>query len=132
LAQKLRSVLAAGGFDPPWVRDLALGVQAEDDEVRLVLRKCTVQREVYQVVRDLFYHRDSIGVLARKLRGLYEQAGCVEAADFRDSIGLGRKRTIQVLEFFDRVGYTRRTARGRVLRADSSWYEAEGVAAETG
>ncbi len=132
LAQQVLSVLAAGGFDPPWVRDIALGVQAMDDEVRLVLRKCTVRREVYQVVRDLFYHRDSIGVLARKLRGVYEQAGFVEAADFRDSIGLGRKRTIQVLEFFDRVGYTRRTPRGRVLRADSSWYEGEGVAAGTG
>jgi selenocysteine-specific elongation factor len=91
-----------------------------------------VQREVYQVVRDLFYHRDSIRALARHLRGLYEQAGVVEAAGYRDSIGLGRKRTIQVLEFFDRVGYTRRTPRGRVLRADSSWHEAEGVIVATG
>ena len=127
LAQKLQSALAAGRFDPPWVRDLALEVRAGDDEVRLVLRKCTVQHEVYQVVRDLFYHRDSIRALARELRSLYQQRGCVEAADYRDSIGLGRKRTIQVLEFFDRVGYTRRTPRGRVLRADSSWHEADSV-----
>ncbi len=132
LAQKLQSALAAGGFDPPWVRDLTVAVRADADEVRLVLRKCMVQREVYQVVRDLFYHRDSIRALARELRNLYEQAGLVEAADYRDSIGLGRKRTIQVLEFFDRVGYTRRTPRGRVLRADSSWHEAESVIVATG
>jgi selenocysteine-specific elongation factor len=62
--------------------------------------------------------------LAGQLRSLYEQHGLVEAADYRDSIGLGRKRTIQVLEFFDRVGYTRRTPRGRAVRADSSWREA--------
>ncbi|MEA3151253.1 MAG: selenocysteine-specific elongation factor, partial [Gammaproteobacteria bacterium] len=127
LAKKLQSVLAAGSFDPPWVRDLALAVRVGDDEVRGVLRKCMVQREVYQVVRDLFYHRDSIRELARKLRNLSEQRGFVEAADYRDSIGLGRKRTIQLLEFFDRVGYTRRTPRGRVLRADSSWHEADWV-----
>jgi selenocysteine-specific elongation factor len=127
LAQKLRSALAAGGFDPPWVRDLALAVRTDDEEVRLVLRKCMVQRDVYQVVRDLFYHRDSIRALAGELRSLYEQRGFVEAADYRDSIGLGRKRTIQVLEFFDRVGYTRRTPRGRVLRADSSWHETDSV-----
>ena len=90
-----------------------------------MLRKCMVQREVYQVVRDLFYHRDGIHTLARELRSLYQQRGCVEAAGFRDSIGLGRKRTIQLLEFFDRVGYTRRTPRGRVLRADSSWHETD-------
>jgi selenocysteine-specific elongation factor len=132
LAQKLQSALGAGGFDPPWVRDLALVLRADDDEVRGVLRKCAVQHEVYQVVRDLFYHRDSMVALARKLRGLYQQAGFVEAAAYRDSIGLGRKRTIQVLEFFDRVGYTRRTPRGRVLRADSSWHEADGVIVGTG
>jgi selenocysteine-specific elongation factor len=127
LAEKLQSALAAGHFDPPWVRELALKVRVDDDEVRLVLRKCMMQREVYQVVRDLFYHRDSIRALARELRRLYQQRGCVEAADYRDSIGLGRKRTVQVLEFFDRVGYTRRTPSGRVLRADSSWHDADSV-----
>ncbi|HEX2791663.1 MAG TPA: selenocysteine-specific translation elongation factor [Steroidobacteraceae bacterium] len=124
LAQKLQIALAAGRFDPPWVRELAHAVPADEEEVRRVLRKCTVQCEVYEVVRDLFYHRDSIRALAQQLHSLYQQHGLVEAADYRDSIGLGRKRTIQVLEFFDRVGYTRRTPRGRVLRADSSWREA--------
>jgi selenocysteine-specific elongation factor len=124
LAQKLQAALAAGRFDPPWVRDLAHAVPVDDEEVRRVLRKCAVLGEVYEVVRDLFYHCDSIRALAGQLRSLYEQHGLVEAADYRDSIGLGRKRTIQVLEFFDRVGYTRRTPRGRAVRADSSWREA--------
>jgi selenocysteine-specific elongation factor len=125
LAQQLQSALASGRFDPPWVRDLALAVRAADGEVRQVLHKCTVQREVYQVVRDLFYHRDAIRSLARALRALAEQQDFIEAAAYRDLIGLGRKRAIQVLEFFDRVGYTRRTPRGRVLRADSSWHETD-------
>ena len=127
LGRKLQSALAAGQFDPPWVRELALSVRAEDDEVRLVLRKCALQGEVYQVVRDLFYHRDATRTLARALRALAEKQGFVEAAAYRDLIGVGRKRTIQVLEFFDRVGYTRRTPRGRVLRADSSWHETDVV-----
>jgi selenocysteine-specific elongation factor len=127
LAQQLQTALAAGRFDPPWVRELAHAVPTDDEEVRRVLRKCTVLCEVYEVVRDLFYHRDSIRALAGQLRSLYEQRGLVEAADYRDSIGLGRKRTIQVLEFFDRVGYTRRTPRGRVLRTDSSWREANNL-----
>jgi selenocysteine-specific elongation factor len=124
LAQKLQTALAAAGFDPPWVRELAQAVPIDDEEVRRVLRKCALLCEVYEVVHDLFYHRDSIRALSVQLRSLYEQRGLVEAADYRDSIGLGRKRTIQVLEFFDRVGYTRRTLRGRVLRDDSSWREA--------
>jgi selenocysteine-specific elongation factor len=123
LAQKLQFAMIAGGFDPPWVRELAVTVQASDDEVRLVLRKCAVQGEVCQIVRDLFYHRECVRELARVLKGLAQDREVVEAAQYRDAIGVGRKRTIQILEFFDRVGYTRRTRNARALRVDSSWHD---------
>jgi selenocysteine-specific elongation factor len=124
LAPKLNAAIAAGRFDPPWVRDLARTVgAAPEDEVRAVLRKCVVQGAVYQIVHDLFYHRDCVRELARIMKGLVDEHGAVEAARFRDAIGVGRKRAIQILEFFDRVGYTRRTRNARVLRVDSSWHE---------
>ena len=44
--------------------------------------------------------------------------GPLEAARLRDAIGLGRKRTIQLLEYFDRVGYTRRVRDAHILRGD--------------
>jgi selenocysteine-specific elongation factor len=123
LARTLRSAIAAGRFDPPWVRDLARSVRAPDDEVRAVLRKCVVQGGVYQIVRDLYYDRDCVRTLARTVKGLVEEHGAMEATRFRDAVGIGRKRAIQILEFFDRVGYTRRTRDARVLRADSSWHD---------
>jgi selenocysteine-specific elongation factor len=123
LAQKLRSAIAAGRFNPPWVRDLARTMGATEDEVRAVLRKCVVQGGVHQIVHDLFYHRDCVRELVRILKGLVDEHGAVEAARFRDAVGVGRKRAIQILEFFDRVGYTRRTRNARVLRVDSSWHE---------
>jgi selenocysteine-specific elongation factor len=125
LAEKLRTAISAGRFDPPWVRDLALAVRAPDDEVRAVLRKCVVQGGVYQIVRDLYYHRDCVRELARMVKRLVDEHGAMEATHLRDVIGIGRKRTIQILEFFDRVGYTRRTRNARVLRADSSWNDEE-------
>jgi selenocysteine-specific elongation factor len=123
LAQKLRSAIAAGRFDPPWVRDLAHTMRVPDDEARAVLRKCVVQGGVYQIVRDLFYDRECVRELARILKGLVDAHGAVQAAQFRDAIGVGRKRSIQILEFFDRVGFTRRTRNARVLRVDSSWHD---------
>ena len=123
LARKVSSAIAAGRFDPPWVRDLPHTVGAPEDEVRAVLRKCVVQGGVHQIVRDLFYHGDCVRELARIVKRLVDEHGAVEAARFRDAIGVGRKRAIQILEFFDRVGYTRRTRNARVLRVDSSWHE---------
>jgi selenocysteine-specific elongation factor len=125
LAQTLNVAIAAGGFDPPWVRELAAIARTSEEEVRRVLRKCAVRGQVYQVVHDLFYDRERVRELARVLKDLVAQDGSHEAARYRDAIGVGRKRAIQILEFFDRVGYTRRTLDARIVRTDSSWFDNE-------
>jgi selenocysteine-specific elongation factor len=73
------------------------------------------------VVHDLFYDRKCVAELATVITTLAQEHGTVEAAQYRDAVGLGRKRAIQILEFFDRVGHTRRMRDARVLRADSGW-----------
>jgi selenocysteine-specific elongation factor len=121
LADKLRPLILAGRFDPPWVRDLAATLHEREDQVRAVLRKLVGQGDVYQVVRDLYYDREAIAELAAILGACHRQHGAVHAARFRDSLGLGRKRSIQILEFFDRIGHTRRIRDTHMLRAESAW-----------
>lgn len=118
LAERLLPRLADGGADPPWVRDLAAATAAPEDQVRTVLRKLARRGELQQVVKDLFYPEATVTKLLALLDELSAAAprGEVGAAEFRDACGLGRKRAIQVLEHFDRVGYTRRVRDRRVLR----------------
>ena len=123
LVEKLHAAIAAARFDPPWVRDLSKVMQVAEDETRAILRKYAGMGGVHQVVRDLFYDRASIQTLAQMLADLESAHGVIAAARFRDAVGLGRKRSIQILEFFDRVGYTRRINDGRKLRTDSNWRE---------
>ena len=125
LAAKLLPLIAQGRFDPPWVRDLASATQEPEENVRQLLRKLARRGEVYQVVRDLFYRPDVVRELARLVASLtLEQGGALAASAFRDATGLGRKRAIQILEFFDRVGYTRFQRDLRLVRADSRLLEA--------
>ncbi|PHY06455.1 MAG: hypothetical protein CK528_08885 [Alcaligenaceae bacterium] len=60
--------------------------------------------------------------LANLLRALIQEHGAVSVVQFRDAAGLGRKRAIQVLEAFDRIGLTRRLVanarNSRVLEKD--------------
>lgn len=121
LACQLESLIAAGHFDPPWVRELAARASVPEPRVREVLRKAVRQGKVHQVVHDLFYDRAAIEALAAIIRRLAREHGGVSAAGYRDAVGLGRKRAIQILEFFDRVGYTRRVRDLHVLRRDSGW-----------
>ena len=125
LAQKLLLALQAGHFDPPWVRDVARDTQAGEEPVRQLLKKLARQGLVFQVVKDLFYAAPAMDALAALLRTLAEAAaqngGAVEAHIFRDATGLGRKRAIQILEFFNRIGYTRRVRDAHLLRPDAHW-----------
>lgn len=122
LADALLPRVLAGGFDPPWVRDHAAALNAPEDAVRALLRKLARQGAIHQVVRDLFYAEASIDALATHVATLATDHPRVEAVHFRDAVGLGRKRAIQILEFFDRAGYTRRVGNGRMLRPDSHWH----------
>ncbi|MFJ3462773.1 selenocysteine-specific translation elongation factor [Achromobacter spanius] len=121
LAARLLPLLDAGAFDPPWVRDLAKMQAQPEDAVRQLLRKLLRRGEVAQVVKDLFYHRDQVRRLAALAADLAAQPQGLNAAVFRDVTGLGRKRAIQILEFFDRVGYTRRVRDTHVLRSESAY-----------
>ncbi|SAL01460.1 selenocysteine-specific translation elongation factor SelB [Caballeronia calidae] len=124
LARAVLASLEAGRFDPPWVRDLANTHGVAEDEMRRLLKKLARRGDVHQVVRDLFYCRASIGALAQLVAQAAEaQGGALGAAAFRDASALGRKRAIQILEFFDRVGYTRFHRDVHLLRADSRWHE---------
>ncbi|WP_176061360.1 selenocysteine-specific translation elongation factor [Paraburkholderia sp. BCC1876] len=124
LAAALLPVVKAGCFDPPWVRDLATAHGVSEERMRLLMRKLARQGELFQVVRDLFYHQDVIRELAAIAADEAEKnSGTVAAAPFRDVTGLGRKRAIQLLEFFDRVGYTRFHRGLHLMRAESRWLD---------
>ncbi|MGE8494062.1 MULTISPECIES: selenocysteine-specific translation elongation factor [Comamonas] len=123
LAQRLMPAITEGRFDPPWVRDLARDHGAGEELVRQLLKKLSRQGLVFQVVKDLFYAAPSMDALAALTAELAQQAerGEVQAHAFRDATALGRKRAIQILEFFDRVGYTRRVRDTHVLRPGVRW-----------
>jgi selenocysteine-specific elongation factor len=129
LTARLMPLIVQGRYDPPWVRDLAREIREPEERVRALLRKLARLGRLYQIVRDLFYDRDGVHELARLVAQLAEapqsqgvSAG-VSASAFRDAAGLGRKRAIQILEFFDRVGYTRFQRDLHVLRPDSRMRE---------
>jgi selenocysteine-specific elongation factor len=50
-----------------------------------------------------------------------DESGVITAAAFRDAAGIGRKVAIQILEFFDRLGYTRRLRDNHVVRRSNPW-----------
>ncbi|AGH75097.1 selenocysteine-specific translation elongation factor [Edwardsiella piscicida] len=102
--------------DPWWVRDLANALNADEDEMRQTLRQAALLGHITAVVRDRYYRSERLYQFAELIRRLDRSQGSTSAADFRDQLGVGRKLAVQILEFFDRCGFTRRRANDHLLR----------------
>jgi len=117
--EDIRPMLRARPFNPPRVRDLARSLRLEEDRVRRLCRTLVGQGELFLVAHDHYFPRESVAELSEILRSLHDCDGEARAATFRDRIGTGRKVAIQILEFFDRVGMSRRIGDSHKLFQDS-------------
>lgn len=120
LKARLVPHLEGGGINPPWVRDLARLEDQDEQQVRALLRKLARLGQLHQVVRDLFYLEPAIEQLVEQTIELAGDANRFEVVEFRDALGLGRKRCVQLLEYLDRLGVTRRFGNQRRIRHESS------------
>jgi selenocysteine-specific elongation factor len=119
--EKVKPLLMEAPFSPPRVRDLAKLTGIAEPEARSLLRKVARVGEVTLVAHDHFFLSEAVAELADIASQVAAAEGVARAAPFRDRIGGGRKVAIQILEFFDRVGYTRRVRDDHVLRRGNPW-----------
>ncbi|EHF4937655.1 selenocysteine-specific translation elongation factor [Enterobacter hormaechei] len=111
-----QKVAALFGDEPWWVRDLARETNTDEQLMRQVLRHAAQQGMIVAIVKDRYYRNDRIVAFANLIRELYQARGSTCAADFRDRLNVGRKLAIQILEYFNRIGFTRRRGNDHVLR----------------
>ncbi len=124
--ERIKPLLMNDRFDPPRVRDIARDTVIAEGEVRTLMKRVARVGEVTLVAHDHFFLTDAVREMADIAGELITQHGMARAAEFRDRIGVGRKVAIQILEFFDRVGYTRRVRDDHVARRDNPWLVSSG------
>ena len=116
LWQTLKPLLAAEPYNPPRVRDVAKATGIPEDTVRALFKRIARYGEAWPVAHDHYFTAEAVADLARRVAALNASDGCARAAPLRDQIGGGRKVAIHILEFFDRIGYTRRARDTHILR----------------
>ncbi len=124
----LKPLLDAAPFNPPRVRDVFKISGTPEDTVRQLFKRLARAGELYPVAHDHYFTAAAVAELAAVVRRLNDAQGTARAASLRDILygtsGGGRKVAIQILEFFDRIGYTRRVRDDHLVRretADHDW-----------
>ncbi|MDT3735795.1 MAG: selenocysteine-specific translation elongation factor [Denitratisoma sp.] len=119
LWRTLKPLLEAEPCNPPRVRDVARATGIAEETVRGLMKRVARVGQVYPVAHDHYFAAEAVADLAGRVARLCARDGTARAAALRDEIGGGRKVAIHILEFFDRVGYTRRVRDEHALRGES-------------
>lgn len=115
LWSKVEPLLSAGGLRPPRVREIADVLKVAPDTIDKLLRRLARLGFVQPVADNRFFPPAALAELARMAEALAAEGtdGTFTAAAYKDRTGIGRNVAIELLEFFDRQGFTRRTGDGR-------------------
>jgi selenocysteine-specific elongation factor len=117
LWERVRPLLAEGELRPPRVRELAPALALEPEAVERFLNRAERFGRVAKVADNRFFLPETLVRLADIARELAEATseGAFTAQNFKDRSGVGRNLTIQILEYLDRIGVTRRVGDARVV-----------------
>jgi selenocysteine-specific elongation factor len=116
LWKRIGPLLGAEELQAPRVREIAAALGLDPATVERFLARAERLGRVARVADNRFFLPETLTRLAAIARELAENSpeGTFTAAAFRDRCGIGRNVTIQILEFLDKMGATRRVGDARI------------------
>jgi selenocysteine-specific elongation factor len=103
---------------PPSLKELAEQLRLPEKTISDFLHRKSRGGEPIKATPDRFLLRSTVERLAQVAEATAGSTpnGQFTAADYRDHCGASRKLSIEVLEYFDRIGYTQRIGDARRIR----------------
>ena len=117
LWSKVSRHLGEDAVKPPVLAELAGALGVDRSLLALFLGRSAGRGLLVKVAPNRFFHPRAVRRLAEVAEGLAAASddGRFDAKAFRDASGIGRNLTIQVLEYFDGAGLTRRIGDARIV-----------------
>ena len=117
LWQSIAAELTPQATKPPVVSELASRLRVQKPALVAFLNRSVGRRQLIRVADNRYFHPRAVAKLAEVAERLAagNAKGAFDAKAYRDKSGIGRNLTIQVLEYFDAVGLTRRLGDERIV-----------------
>ncbi len=114
IRRKIEDAYLKGGLQPAYFKEIkdSLSPGMGSDILELMVKEGVLIR----VKEDLYFHRDVIDALEKRLVAFLKSKGEISTPQFKEMTGASRKYTIPIIEYFDRAKVTVRVGDTRVLR----------------
>ena len=115
---KVSGLLSDGDIRPPVVHDMLEPLGVSFPELSKFLAKSAREGRLVKVSDKRYFMPEAVRELIRIVEELVETNanGQFSVKEYRDRADIGRNSVIEILEYFDRVGYTRRIDQVRLIR----------------
>lgn len=118
LWKKVNPLLQNAGLKPPVVHELAATVRVPARQLEQLFNRAVQLGLLTRVVKNRYFLPETVSELAHRVELLAAELPDQQftASQYRDRTAIGRNLAIEVLEYFDRAGFTQRLGDKRRLR----------------
>jgi len=118
LLARVAAELKRHGRQAPALHDMPESLQLTIEVLKPFMERMAKLGHLHQVGRYRYYLPETLKELAHCAETLSESSdgACFTAVQYKEYCGIGRNVTIELLEYFDRVGLTRRQGQTRRMR----------------
>ncbi|HUV67593.1 MAG TPA: SelB C-terminal domain-containing protein, partial [Sedimentisphaerales bacterium] len=116
MLHSVESLFKTRPFNPPKYDEVVEHTRADPERIRKILKILIEQEQLVRVDKDLLFHREAVERAREALVTYITEQGGLESVKFKYLLDTTRKFAIPLLDYFDRIGVTRRSGYTRYLR----------------
>ena len=116
--EKIENIFISHKFSPPIVSDLASNLGMEVKDLKDLLGRLCNLGLLIRLTEKRYFSSSILLDLAKIIETIINENsnGYLDLKKFRDESGMGRNLAIEVLDFFDKVGFTQLGKEGRFIK----------------
>jgi selenocysteine-specific elongation factor len=116
LLRGVETLFQSHPFDPPGPQEVPDRMRITPAQFQRALRILIEQQRLVRVEQDLYFHAEAVAAAREKLVAYIKEHGGLESVKFKYILDTSRKYAIPLLDYFDKIGVTRRQGYTRLLR----------------
>ena len=111
----IEGCLLSCGLQVPGLGDIGKKLGYEHRSVLTLCKIASKQKSLIMVADNRYVLPEHIRQLSNVVQSLANEKGHFSIVEFRKECGIGRNLAVEVLEYFDKIGFTLRAEAGRVI-----------------
>ncbi|MDO8136411.1 MAG: selenocysteine-specific translation elongation factor [Candidatus Brocadiales bacterium] len=102
-------------FSPPTLEQILPKDPCEQERFKSLLFLLIEEGNLIEVEAGMYFHVEAVQELKNRVKKTIQERGSITVADLRDLVSTSRKYAVPLLEYFDKIRFTRREGDRRML-----------------